>query len=95
MKRALVTGGSGFLGSLMTKRLTDDGWQVVSIDLEPDTQTLPGLTSIQGDIRSRDLMEQIAQRPELVAAGRYRDWAGDTQMFEVRIKNSEFRKTQN
>jgi len=62
MKRALVTGGSGFLGSLMTKRLTDDGFQVVSIDLEPDTQTLPGLTSIQGDIRNRDLMEQTFQK---------------------------------
>jgi hypothetical protein len=34
-----------------------------------------------------DLMEEIAQRPELVAAGRYRDWVGDTQIFEVRIKN--------
>ncbi|MBX3229821.1 MAG: NAD(P)-dependent oxidoreductase [Labilithrix sp.] len=58
MKRALVTGGSGFLGSLMTKRLSDDGWHVVNIDLEPDAQELPNLTSIQGDIRDRDLMEQ-------------------------------------
>ena len=34
-----------------------------------------------------DLMEAIAQRPEFVPSGRYRDWVGDTQIFEVRIKN--------
>ena len=34
-----------------------------------------------------DLMEAIARRPELVPGGRYRDWVGETQMFEVRIKN--------
>ena len=34
-----------------------------------------------------DLMEAIAQRPEFVPGGRYRDWVGDTQIFEVRIKN--------
>jgi hypothetical protein len=33
-----------------------------------------------------DLMEAIARRPEFVAGGRYRDWVGDTQIFEVRIE---------
>jgi hypothetical protein len=31
-----------------------------------------------------DLMTAIAARPELVAAGRYRDWIGDTQIFELK-----------
>jgi hypothetical protein len=32
-----------------------------------------------------DLMDAIARRPELVPAGRYRDWVGgDTQIFELR-----------
>lgn len=33
-----------------------------------------------------ELMEAIAERPEFVPAGRYRDWVGDTQIFEVRIE---------
>jgi hypothetical protein len=34
------------------------------------------------------LMDAIARRPELVPAGRYRDWVGgDTQIFQLRNKN--------
>jgi UDP-glucose 4-epimerase len=56
MKRALVTGGSGFLGSLMVARLLEDGWDVCNIDLQPDPQKHDRLTSIVGDIRDRELM---------------------------------------
>jgi hypothetical protein len=31
-----------------------------------------------------ELMEKIAQRPELVPGGRYRDWVGETQLFVLR-----------
>lgn len=31
-----------------------------------------------------DLMSAIVARPELIPAGRYRDWIGDTQLFEFR-----------
>jgi UDP-glucose 4-epimerase len=65
MNRALVTGGSGFLGSLMTRRLLDDGWAVVNIDLiagQPDEQKHERLTSIQGDIRNRELMDATFEK---------------------------------
>ncbi len=32
MKRALVTGSAGFIGYHISKRLLDDGWQVVGLD---------------------------------------------------------------
>jgi len=32
MKRALITGGAGFLGSHLCDRLLDDGWSVVAMD---------------------------------------------------------------
>lgn len=31
-----------------------------------------------------DLMDRAARRPELISGGRYRDWVGDTQIFELR-----------
>ena len=37
-----------------------------------------------------ELMYEIAQRPELISVGRYRDWVGgDTQIFELRNVNQE------
>lgn len=37
-----------------------------------------------------ELMYEIAQRPELISVGRYRDWVGgDTQIFELRSEKRE------
>lgn len=57
--RALVTGGSGFLGKLLIGELLQRGWQCVNIDLQRSDLQHPGLTSIQGDIRQVDLLEGI------------------------------------
>jgi len=32
MPRAVVTGGAGFLGSHLSRKLVDDGWEVVAVD---------------------------------------------------------------
>lgn len=48
-----MTGGSGFLGSLLVKRLLDDGHHVVSADLMPSPLAHPQLRTIIGDIRDR------------------------------------------
>ena len=31
-----------------------------------------------------DLMIDLAERPELIPGGRYRDWLGPTQLFELK-----------
>jgi nucleoside-diphosphate-sugar epimerase len=59
MKTLLVTGGAGFLGSLLLKRLTGDGHRCVSIDLHPHEFGHPLLTTVQGDIRDAGTLEQI------------------------------------
>ena len=59
-----VTGGSGFLGLLLLRRLLDDGHQVTNIDLLPCTLQHPRLTSFVGDIRDRALLDQaLAHAP--------------------------------
>jgi nucleoside-diphosphate-sugar epimerase len=59
MSHYLVTGASGFFGGVLKRRLLREGHTVVNIDLEPDEDTLPGLTSIQGDLRDADLMKRV------------------------------------
>ncbi|WP_263416131.1 NAD-dependent epimerase/dehydratase family protein [Terriglobus albidus] len=55
----LVTGASGFFGGVLKRRLLREGHTVVNIDLERDEDTLPGLISIQGDLRDRALMQRV------------------------------------
>ncbi len=59
MAHYLVTGASGFFGGVLKRRLLREGHTVVNIDLERDEDAgLPNLTSIQGDLRDRVLMER-------------------------------------
>jgi UDP-glucose 4-epimerase len=64
----LVTGGAGFVGTLLVSRLLDEGHTVASIDLLPATQSHPRLTSVVGDIRNRACVDAVlaAAKPEAV-----------------------------
>lgn len=53
---------TGFFGSLLKKKLLDDGYTCVSIDLEDDDYVHPGLVSIKGDIRDRKVLDKIAKK---------------------------------
>jgi len=55
----LVTGGAGFFGGILERRLLDDGAEVVSVDLIPDAARHPALTSLQADIRDEAAMQSI------------------------------------
>ena len=65
MANYLVTGGSGFLGTLLLGKLLDDGHSVTSIDLLPATIHHPRLRAVVGDIRDRTLLDAV------LSAGRF------------------------
>ena len=66
-KRILITGGAGFIGTTLARRLVDAN-EVVAVDnLHRDALTgtdlaeHPNLTFEQGDVLDADLMKQLAQ----------------------------------
>lgn len=68
MASVFVTGGAGFLGSLLIARLIGDGHVVTSIDRVASEAKHPQLRSAVGDIRDRALLDALldAARPEVV-----------------------------
>ncbi len=62
MKRVFVTGGSGFFGGILKRRLLAEGFAVVNLDLVADPDRHPNLISIQGDIRDNRLLEEVFAR---------------------------------
>lgn len=56
MATVFVTGGSGFLGLLLIRRLLDNDHAVTNVDLLPCALRHPRLRSIEGDIRDRKLL---------------------------------------
>jgi nucleoside-diphosphate-sugar epimerase len=59
-KTTLITGGAGFLGTLLKKSLLKSGHKVISIDLQTDPHTHPNFTAIQGDIRNKSHLTHLA-----------------------------------
>jgi len=58
-RTCLVTGGSGFLGINLVRRLLADGWAVRSLDLVPfDYPERPRIDAVEGDIRDPRAVER-------------------------------------
>ena len=59
--RALVTGGSGYLGSHVCKRLKQEGWTVVVYDIKEPKHKYTDLYC-QGDIRDRNTLDDLLHK---------------------------------
>lgn len=72
-KRILVTGGAGYIGSVLTEKLLKRGYTVVVLDNFTYTDMgirhlldHPNLTVIQGDIRNRETVRESVNGVEFV-----------------------------
>lgn len=61
MERALVLGGSGFLGSHIADELTQRGFSVRVFDIRPSQHLSPGQEQVLGDIRDAEDVKSAAQ----------------------------------
>lgn len=62
----LVTGGSGYFGSLLLARLAEQGHACCSLDINPPDQPVPGVVYQQGDIRDAQAVQQAMEDVEVV-----------------------------
>ena len=66
MTTALVTGGSGYFGSLLVHRLAATGYTVRILDLNDDSDRPDGAQLVQGDIRDRDVVRAAVSGVDVV-----------------------------
>jgi len=65
-QEVFVTGGSGFFGGVLKRRLLAEGFAVTNIDLVRDEDVHEALTSIQGDLRD-GLSQSTSSLPSFTA----------------------------
>jgi UDP-glucose 4-epimerase len=71
MSKILITGGAGFIGSNLTKRLADEGHDVVVIDNllrgnKIDANTLTKIKFVKGDVRDEQLLVELSKGCEYI-----------------------------
>jgi nucleoside-diphosphate-sugar epimerase len=66
MIKALVTGGAGYFGALLTRRLLERGVSVRIFDLNPPIDTGLGIEFMQGDVRDLDALLAACQGMDVV-----------------------------
>ena len=69
--KILITGGAGFIGSNLTKRLVQEGHEVVVLDSllrgnKLDKETYSNITFIKGDVRDLDLVIKASAGCDLI-----------------------------
>lgn len=58
----IVTGGSGFIGSYLSKALKERGEEVVRFDIKPPEEDIEGTEAVQGDLTAwTDVMEVVSK----------------------------------
>lgn len=64
--KILITGGNGTVGTALTRRLVERGWDVRVLALPSSAESLPGATYVQGDILDYPTVEQAVAGREAI-----------------------------
>ena len=69
--RILITGGAGFIGSNLTKRLVEEGHEITVLDSllrgnKLDKETYARITFIKGDVRDAELMIEASRGCDII-----------------------------
>lgn len=91
MKKALITGGSGYFGSLLLNKLCKEGYECTVFDINDATDRPRDVKFIQGDIRNYESIFHAAQDIDVLFHNVAQvPLAKDTQLFEsVNILGTE------
>src|SRR5262245_1708704 len=64
--RILVTGGSGYFGTVLASRAVEQGHEVRVFDLNPPDAAGPPVDFVAGDIRDRDAVRKACREVDVV-----------------------------
>jgi len=69
MKNIFITGGAGYVGSILVPHLLNKGYRITVLDLMIYGETLPqhsNLNLVKGDIRDQNLLKKIIKNVDVV-----------------------------
>jgi UDP-glucose 4-epimerase len=95
MPHVLITGGSGFFGGILKRRLLADGYSCINIDLVADPDQHPQLTSIQGDLRDKALLASLFREHPISAVMHCAALLAHGSMDEKELWSSNVEGTRN
>jgi UDP-glucose 4-epimerase len=93
--RVVITGGSGFMGSHLARRLADGGATTIAVDLREPGSRIPGVDYVLADLRAPDEARDALDGADVVfhlagtldAPGSIRDPAADFEANAVTTLN--------
>lgn len=94
MKKALVTGATGFLGGRLAQRLTEEGWDVTAVGRQADKGLRlrrQGIRFVQADLRDRERIAAacVGQRAVFHCGALSASWGAYSAFHESNVLGTE------